>query len=188
MSASALLCSLSAMPAYIVLYFRYASARSGEPDPAADDRRTALLFGAMGWAGILLATFTSLASGWLVQLVYGSAFAAAAPVLAVQAWMAAFVFFGVARGRWLMARHQQADSMYVDLVAIAINVAMNLLLIPRYGAFGAAVASLVTGFGANLVVALFSEPIRTSLKLYARGLALPFSLLRARPAPDFGKP
>jgi O-antigen/teichoic acid export membrane protein len=77
--------------------------------------------------------------------------------------------------------------MYVDLVAIAINVVMNLLLIPRYGAFGAALASLATGFGANLVGALFSDAIRTSLKLYARGLALPFALLRARPAPDFGK-
>ncbi len=164
------------------------SARSGNPDVAADDRRTALLFGAMGWAGILLAACTSLASGWLVQLVYGSAFAAAAPVLAVQAWMAAFVFFGVARGRWLVARNRQADSMYVDLVAIAINVAMNLLLIPRYGAFGAALASLITGFSANLVVAMFSESIRTSLRLYARGLALPFFLLRARPAPGFGKP
>ena len=164
------------------------SSRAGNPDKDADDRRTALLFGAMGWTGILLAACTSLASGWLVQLVYGSAFAAAAPVLAVQAWMAAFVFFGVARGRWLVTRNRQADSMYVDLVAIAINVAMNLLLIPRYGAFGAALASLATGLGANVLVALFSDAIRTSLKLYARGLALPFSLLRARPAPDFGKP
>ena len=149
-------------------------------DGAADDRRTALLFGAMGWAGILLAACTSLASSWLVQLVYGSAFAAAAPVLAVQAWMAAFVFFGVARGRWLVARNRQAASMYVDLVAIALNVAMNLFLIPRYGAYGAAIASLLTGLGANLVVALFSDAIRTSLRLYARAGAAVRGLGRAR--------
>ena len=163
------------------------SARLGSTDAAADDRRSALLFGAMGWAGILLAAATSLASTWLVRLVYGSEFAAAAPVLAVQCWMAAVVFFGVARGRWLVARNRQVDSMYVDLAAIVINVAMNLLLIPHYGAYGAAIATLATGFGANLFVALFSDAIRTSLKLYARGLALPFALLRPRPAPDFGE-
>lgn len=157
-------------------------------DAGAEDRRTALLFGAMGWAGILLAAFTSLASGWLVQLVYGSAFAAAAPVLAVQAWMAMFVFFGVARGRWLVTRNQQVASMYVDIAAIVINIGLNLVLIPRYGAFGAALASLVTGFGANLVVAMFCDAIRTSIKLYVRGLALPFVALLARPSPGFEKP
>ena len=102
--------------------------------------------------------------------------------------MAALVFFGVARGRWLVTRNQQVASMYVDLVAIVLNVAMNLLLIPRYGAYGAAIASLLTGLGANIVVAMFSDAIRTSLRLYARGLALPFVALLARPAPGFGKP
>ena len=37
-------------------------------------------------------------------------------------------------------------------------------------------------------VALFSDAIRTSLRLYARGLALPFAALLARPAPGFEKP
>jgi PST family polysaccharide transporter len=156
---------------------------SARRDAGIDDRaRTALLFGAMGWAGIVLAAATSLGSSWLVALFYGDAYAGAAPVLALQAWMAAFVFFGVARGRWLVANNRHRDGMFVDVAGVLINVGANLLLIPRYGAYGAAMASLITGFGANLLVGLFSDAIRTSLGMYVRGLLLPFTLLRARAA------
>ena len=143
-------------------------------------QRTLMLFGIMGWAAIVVAAFSTVLAPWLVRLFYGAEYAAAAPILSIQAWMAVFVFFGVARGRWLLAENRQRDSMYVDIAGVTLNVVFNLILIPRYGALGAAVASLITAAGANLVVALFSGVIRRSLAMYAAGLLLPLRQAHAR--------
>jgi PST family polysaccharide transporter len=145
--------------------------RSRTADPAVYQQRAELLFGTLGWMAIALAAVTSAFAPWLTRIIYGPEYAAAAPVLTVQAWIAVFVFFGVARGRWLLTENRQRDSMYVDVVGVVLNVSINLALIPRYGAMGAAIASLVTAAGANLLVSFVSEPIRASLLMYARGLA-----------------
>ena len=51
-----------------------------------------------------------------------------------------------------------------------ISIVLNLILIPICSVYGAAIASLVTQFVANIVVCLILKPYRPSIQLMAEAL------------------
>jgi len=137
------------------------------------------LYAAVLWTGVAIAVPLSLLSGAIVTLMVGKSYAAAAPVLAILAWMPAFMFFSIVRQRWLFAENALATAMTLEICACAINVTANLLLIPSYGARGAAIAALTGAVGATLVVAPFSRPIRQSLGMLLRAVSAPLRLIQS---------
>lgn len=105
---------------------------------------------------------------WLVDLLYGAAYAEAATVLRVHVWAAVAVFLGTASSQYLMQEGLQKISLYRTLAGLAVNVVLNLYLIPMYGATGAAVATLVSYFVSTFCI-----------MLSPRGLAQGLLMLRA---------
>ena len=80
----------------------------------------------------------------MVALLYGGSYEAAAPVLKILVWSAALVLLrGTFRQALCAAGEQRADLGCAASCA-GINVALNLLLIPRFGLMGAAVATLLS--------------------------------------------
>lgn len=83
------------------------------------------------------------ASGGLIQLLYGESFIAAASVLRVHILAAPFVFLTVAANQWFIDRRLTRILMVRSFGGASLNVVLNLVLIPTWGALGAAVASLI---------------------------------------------
>jgi O-antigen/teichoic acid export membrane protein len=76
-----------------------------------------------------------------IPLFFGSDYAASvAPALWLLPGSAAFVVYRVL-SRFFTAQDRQGVTMGVQAAAVAMNVALNLVLIPRYGVAGAAMAS-----------------------------------------------
>jgi O-antigen/teichoic acid export membrane protein len=92
--------------------------------------------------------------------------------------MPVFVFFGLVRQRWLLAEHALPAALAVEIAGCGLNVLANLVLIPRYGAAGAAMASLIGVVGATLLIAPFSDNVRRSLMMLLRAARAPFGALR----------
>ncbi len=95
----------------------------------------------------------------IVNLVLGARYASAAPVLAILVWALPAVFMTDTLLHLLLAQHRQAASARSIALAAAANVALNLVLIPRWGIAGAGMAlvgSQVLCFGL-----MFSEFRRT---------------------------
>jgi len=136
------------------------------------------LCGTLLWLAFALSLPLSLFSSVLVRVLVGVEYEHAALPLAILAWMPMFVFFGLVRQRWLIAEDALAAALCLEIAACVINMVMNLLLIPRYGAAGAAMASLIAAAGASLVVAPFSGAVRQSLLMLVRGVRAPFRALR----------
>jgi len=88
----------------------------------------------------------------LVVLLYGYAYASAGPILAIQIWTAVFVFLGVAQGPWFVIENLTKLALQRTMGGAVVNVGLNILLIPRYGGLGAAVASLVAQIISNVVM------------------------------------
>jgi len=80
----------------------------------------------------------------VVRLMYGSQFLPAAPLLAVLIWSEIAVFFAAVIITTLITSNQQHLLPIPTLVGAAINVALNLVLIPRYAAAGAAWATVAS--------------------------------------------
>jgi len=86
----------------------------------------------------------------LVVALYGTAYAQAGPILAIHIWGAVFVFLGMAQHPWFIAENQTRLAMSRTMGGAVVNVALNLVLIPRFGGIGAAIASLVAQMSSNL--------------------------------------
>ncbi len=137
------------------------------------------LYDLMAVLGFVVAVPLSLLAKSATWAVYGAGYAESGPILAAHIWSLVFVCLGLARGRWLVASHRTHLLLYTSLLGAGANVGLNLLLIPRYGAQGAAWAAVASQAVANYGSCLLWPALREPLAQMSRALLLPF---RARAA------
>jgi len=106
----------------------------------------------------------------LVPHLFGVAYAAAAPVLVVQVWCGVFLVFAQTSGAWIMAERQARLNLYRSLLGLLVNVAANLVLIPAYGATGAAVGTLLSFMAAYFLFDFLVPRMRPMALLKLRAL------------------
>jgi PST family polysaccharide transporter len=127
--------------------------RGTEPDLYISRLRR--LYFLMAWLAIGVSLPLSLLSGWIISILYGVEFKEAAPVLAIHLWASIAVFLGVASSQYLLVEQLQKISFYRTLIGLVCNIALNLLLIPRMGAMGAAIATVISYFVATFSLMFF---------------------------------
>ena len=132
-------------------------------------QRIGKLFRLMVWISYCIAIVTTLLSNILVLTLFGPAYGEAGMVLSIHIWASIFYFLGVARTPWILNEGLTKLSLYSALLGATINIILNLLLIPRFGPTGAAIATLVSyAFSAFLFNAcLRSSRIIFTMQLYA---------------------
>ncbi len=106
----------------------------------------------------------------IIKVLYGIEFLAAAPVLQVLVWYVAFSYMGAVRNVWILAEGKQSFLWKINLAGALMNVVMNLILIPYFGALGAAFASMVTQVFTNFLLGFIIKPLRTNQRLLLKGL------------------
>jgi PST family polysaccharide transporter len=107
-------------------------------------RRLQILYDTMSVIACGIAVVTSFFSEAIISLLYGAEFAGAAPVLSIYAWASIPVFLGVASNQNLVIQNRTRVTLNRTLAGAVVNVLLNVVLIPRYGAHGAAIASLIS--------------------------------------------
>jgi PST family polysaccharide transporter len=104
--------------------------------------RTQPFFDAMAAGSYVVAVLMTFAARPLVLALFGPEFEGTVDVSRIHIWTFVFVCLGTARSCVLIADDLMTFSMVVTLLGGALNVALNLLLIPRYHGLGAAFATL----------------------------------------------
>lgn len=118
-------------------------------------RRLRRLYFFMAWLAIAVSLPLSLLSGWVVSILYGDEFKEAAPVLAIHLWASLAIFLGVASSQYLLVEQLLKISFYRTLIGLACNILLNLMLIPKMGAVGAAIATVISYFVATFSLVFF---------------------------------
>lgn len=103
-------------------------------------QRLFTLMTALGVAGALMLT---LLAPWLVRGVFGAAYEGAIMILMLHAWSMPFVFLGVAQSSWDLLEQRTRLGLLRTIIGAVLNIALNLVLIPRYAGAGAAIAILL---------------------------------------------
>ncbi|GAB4245959.1 MAG: hypothetical protein Kow00109_22030 [Acidobacteriota bacterium] len=86
-----------------------------------------------------------LTAPWLVRWIYGPEFLEAVPVLRILAWIVLPLFAGMTFSQVLLSRKELVSRLpWLAALALAVNLALGYVLIPRYLAPGAAWALLLT--------------------------------------------
>lgn len=151
-------------------FFPTLSAALGDR-PAMEERARAYARANVG-VGFPIALGGGLLAAPLIAFLAGDAFGAAAPVLRLLMVNVGVVYVNLALSQPLLAWNLQTPYMWAVGGGAAANVALNVVLIPTYGAWGAAWATV----GAEVVVlvalsALYWRTVRT-LPVSATALAL----------------
>lgn len=94
--------------------------------------------------GVSIAVLTSLTAIPLVDGVLGPSYRSSGPVLAIHVWTVVFVFMGMVENQWMIAENLTRIRLAKTVLGAAISVSLNLWLVPRYGAIGAAVSAVST--------------------------------------------
>ncbi len=122
----------------------------------------------------------TLYSRTIVGMFYTDAFLPSAAALVVLIWAEVFVFAGVVNNRLLVSINKQRIDFVFTGTAAALNVGLNLLLIPRWGFLGACWATLAA-YAVGPVMNCFLPAMRSYGLIMFRQMVKPLcaSLLMA---------
>ncbi len=110
-------------------------------DRADFDRRVRGLFARAAQLAYAAAVPGILLSGVIVSLLFGPAYAATVPMFIVLLLGYPFLAVGIAREQVLIAEQKPRRQLAAMISGVALNLLLNLILIPRFGGLGAAGAS-----------------------------------------------
>ena len=102
------------------------------------------LYAVMIWVAIIIALLLTFVSNWVVTLLFGEAYREAGQVLAIHIWAGVFVFIGVASSKWFLSEGLQRYLTINTVAGAILNIVLNLFLIPRYGIYGSAIATVIS--------------------------------------------
>lgn len=108
----------------------------------------------------------------IVGIFYGEEYLSTVAPLRIVVWYTAFSYLGVARNAWVVSENKQKYLKYLYAAAAIINVVLNLVLIPLWGASGAALASLVTQISTTVILPAFIPALRPNARLMVEALML----------------
>lgn len=101
----------------------------------------------------------------VIKILYGDAYMPAVGPLRVITWYTIFSYLGVARNAWIVCMNKQKYLKYMYLSAAFINIGLNYIMIPMWGASGAALASLLTQVCTSLVLPCCWKDMRPNVRL-----------------------
>lgn len=123
-------------------------------------QRLQRLYDFMVWLSVAIALPMTFLSTPIVVALFGSAYAESGPVLAIHIWASVFVFLGVASSQWFVAENRQILSFQRTVLGAVINMALNYILIPKFGVLGAAYATVLAQASVCLFYDLLQKETR----------------------------
>jgi len=117
--------------------------------------RLSMIYGTTMLASVGVAVPLMLMADPLIRLAFGAEFSAAGGVLFYLMLGVPFLFLANMSGLYFTVFGQERQAFIRNVAGLAVNVALNLFMIPRYGAIGAALSTVASYFmvavGAELI-------------------------------------
>lgn len=128
--------------------------------------------------GLLVAVLFTTFNTLLIDQIFGAGFSASANILAIHAWSAVFMFMGFVNSRWHVIAGMQTFTLTRTVFGLLLNVCLNLILIPSFGASGAACATVVSYAFTAMGLDIVNPCLRPILLMKLNSFLVPFALAR----------
>lgn len=136
------------------------------------EKKNRQLYAIVLYIALTVSLIMNLLANPLVETLYGKAFLPAAKPFRIVSWYIAFSYLGVARNAWIVCENKQKYLKYIYASSALINVLLNYILIPHWGAIGAAWASLCTQILTVVVLPAIIRPLRKNAKMMLQAALL----------------
>lgn len=136
------------------------------------DKRNKILYAIIFYLSVTVSIFLFVFAKPIINLLFGPDYAPAIGPLRIITWYTAFSYLGVAKNAWIVCNNKQKYLIYTYMAAALSNVILNLILIPLWGASGAAYASLIAQVVTVIVAPLFIKDLRENTILIIDAIRL----------------
>lgn len=138
------------------------------------------LYGIVTYLSLAQCVVFTVFAGLIIKLLYGELYSPAVPVLRILIWYFIFSVMGTVRNVWILAEQKQKYLWIINLSGAVFNIILNAVMIPYWGAWGAAFASFLTQVFTNFVLGFIIKPIRENNILLIKGLNPVFVIRESR--------
>jgi PST family polysaccharide transporter len=129
-------------------------------------------------SALSVALLVTLMAGWALPVIFGPAYADAAPVLVVHVWVGVFVFMRALLSKWFIVENFLKLSMLSQVLGAVVNIILNIYLISLYGPVGAAYATVIS-FGVSGYIVLFlHRDLWPMARVVTKSILLPYRMLK----------
>ena len=134
------------------------------------EKNISLVYGIVTWLSLLQSVFIVVFAKLIIRILYGEAFLLAVPVLQILVWNTAFNYMGYIRNIWILGEGKHSVLWIINLCGALVSILLNGALIPKWGANGAALASVITQLFTNVIMGCLLKPIYRNNQLLMRGM------------------
>lgn len=124
-------------------------------------------------AGLGISVASTLCAPHIIPALFGAKYNDAIPVFSIQVVGMVFFFLGTARGQHLVVSGKTKFALGCQLLGVAVNIGLNVLLIPKIGIIGAAIATLFAQVTYGLLSSFLTRELYSIGKLQVRALFSP---------------
>lgn len=119
----------------------------------------------------MLSTVLAIAAvTWLVPALLGGPYLRSVDLFIVHSWSCVGLALAHARYKFMAATGLQAMAPVVTLMGLVLAILLNLALIPRFGAMGAAVAIVISYFTSGYLVSFLFVALRPAARMQTLAL------------------
>jgi len=126
----------------------------------------------MAILGYILIIPMSLFANEIMSFLFAKQYVLAGEVLSIHIWAGLFLFLNVIRSLWILNESYFKFSLFANIVAGLLNIALNYIWLPIHGINGAAWATLISYSFTYLFSGLFFAPIREVFFMQIKSLFL----------------
>ena len=145
------------LPTAIVASFFPRLIKLHESDSERFRLRMQQLFDLLCITAVAVAILVTLVAEPLISLLFGAEYRQSASILVIHVWGGVFIFMRALFSRWILIEGALVLSLITQGLGALANIGLNLLLIPRYGGEGAALATVLS-YAIASWIALLAHP------------------------------
>lgn len=129
------------------------------------EKKNRQLYSMVIYVSVAVSVLLTIFAPFVIGIFFGQSYLPATNPLRIITWYTVFSYLGVARNAWIVCENKQKYLKYMYVGAAIINVALNYIMIPIWGASGAALASLITQICTSLLLPCFWKDMRPNARL-----------------------
>lgn len=134
------------------------------------------LYSLLLYTALSVALIINIFAPYIINIIYGAKFIEASGVLTVYVWAGIPVFLTIAMNAYLLAENKTKTLFLSSFVGMLLNIPLNLLLIPKYGIYGATIATLIS-YSSIPIYIFIAKDTREQFNLVKMALIYPLRYL-----------
>jgi len=138
-----------------------------------------LFMDAMVWISIILSIILFSFSELFIKYLYDDSYLASIPLLKLISWKGIFIILASVSGYWIIIKNLQKLAVIRNIFGCFINILLNYLWIPKWGALGSAAATLISFSISSFFIHFFIPSFKPIFMIQCNSLLFgPFRLIK----------